>query len=307
MVGRRLLVVGESLVDIVTGPNGDERAPGGSPLNVAVGLARLGVPVRLATQVGDDPDGRLVVDHAAASGVELAPGSVQAGSVTSTATARLDVELAAAYDFDLGWDPVVPPLPEDPLGLHVGSLGTVVEPGRRAVLDLLADAARDDVFVSYDPNVRPAFPTTWQEARRVAAQANLVRLSDDDLAQLAPQVATADLAQVLLAADRTELVVVTRGGLGAFAFTADDTIDIVAPPVRVVDTVGAGDTFMAALLSILHEWELLTAGTGALGALDGDRLRLLLSGAADAAAVTVGRRGANPPTRSELPPAWPAG
>jgi fructokinase len=303
----RMLVIGESLVDVVETPDGLLRLPGGSPLNVAVGLARLEVPTLLATELGADDNGRLVADHLAASGVQLAPGAVRAGVRTSTATVGMDEAGNATYTFDLTWDPDLPTLPRDVAALHVGSLGTVLEPGRRAVLEVLETSAADEVLVSYDPNLRPGFLPTWQEVRTVAARADLVKLSEDDLRALHgedPDVE--ELARELLAADRTELVVVTHGGSGASAFTAGDAVDVPAPGASVVDTVGAGDSFTAALLAVLDGWDLVGSERGALDALDRDRLALLLSGAARAAATTVGRRGANPPTRGELPPTWPA-
>jgi fructokinase len=91
------------------------------------------------------------------------------------------------------------------------------------------------------------------------------------------------------------------------AFTEDSTIEVAAPPTDVVDTVGAGDSFMASMLTLLCEWGVVREGIGAIAALADDRVRLLVHGAARAAAVTCSRRGANPPTRQELPPTWPVG
>jgi fructokinase len=294
------VVVGEALVDIVQ-PVDEEptHAPGGSPMNVAVGLARLAVPTLLVTELGDDPYGIQVADHLRESGVELAEGSVRPGRRTSTATARLGHDRAATYDFDLTWDLERRQLPDEVSGLHVGSLGAVLAPGRAAVLDLIAQAAQAGAFVSYDPNVRPAFMPTWDEVAEVARFAQVVKLSDEDLALLRPETSTSQVAHDLLAAERTTLVVVTRGELGAMAFTDRTNLEVVAPRTELVDTVGAGDSFMAALIAVLLEW-------GAPSALDGQQLRTLLDAAGLAAAVTCSRRGANPPTRRELPSGWPA-
>jgi fructokinase len=296
----RFVVVGEALVDVVHPVDAEPtHAPGGSPMNVAVGLARLDVPTTLVTELGDDPYGVQVADHIRESGVELAEGSVRAGHRTSTATARLGHDRAATYDFDLTWDLERRQLPDDVSGLHVGSLGAVLAPGRAAVLDLLAQAAAAGAFVSYDPNVRPAFMPTWDEVAEVARFAQLVKLSDEDLGLLRPETSTSTVAHDLLAAERTTLVVVTRGELGAMAFTDRTRIEVVAPRTELVDTVGAGDSFMAALVAVMLEW-------GTPRELDGDRLRTMLDAAALAAAITCSRRGANPPTRRELPPGWPA-
>ena len=311
MTGGRFVVIGESLVDIVVPVEGERViAPGGSPLNVAVGLARLEIPTLLVTQLGDDPYGELVARHAVESAVLLAEGSVRPGRRTSTATALLDAGHAATYEFDLTWDIDRQSLPDDAVGVHVGSLGAALRPGRDAVLDLLAQAA--DLFVSFDPNVRPAFvedpAAAWRDLLEVAAMARLVKCSEEDFEALRPGEDEAALAAEILAAPATELLVVTKGGAGASAYRRDARVDVPAPRTTVVDTVGAGDSFMAGLLAVLWDWGLTEAGEeGSLEALDEARVALLLEGAVTAAAVTVARRGANPPTRLELPPTWPSG
>ena len=297
--GKRFLVVGESLVDIVHPLDAEPTvAPGGSPMNVAVGLARLGVPTTLVTELGDDPHGDLVVDHVRASGVDLSEDSVRSGGRTSTATARLGADGAASYEFELSWGLDAQSLPADVPGLHVGSLGAVLAPGRASVLDLLEQARGAGVLVSYDPNVRPAFLPTWADIAAVAEHADVVKMSDEDLELLRPDTATAAVAHELLGNGRTRLVVVTRGAHGAMAFTTETNVEVEAPPTALVDTVGAGDSFMAALVAVLLEWETPRE-------LDAAQLRTLLEAAALAAAITCSRRGANPPTRRELPPGWP--
>jgi fructokinase len=304
-------VVGESLVDVVVPADGTAtRAVGGSCLNVAVGLARLDVPTTLVTRIGNDDLGRLVAGHLAESGVVLSDGSVVAGAPTSTATARLDEHHAATYDFELTWDLPAQELPDPTTGLHVGSIGASLEPGRTAVRDLVRRAAEAGLFVSYDPNIRPAFvrdrDEAWSDLCDLARRSRLVKLSDEDLALLRPGAEEEEACRSLLDGD-TELVVLTRGASGATAFTEGATLLVPAPSVDVVDTVGAGDSFMAAAIALLVGWGVVTDGVGAVRALDDDRVRLLLRGAMAAAAVTCSRRGANPPTRRELPTTWPAG
>jgi fructokinase len=307
------LVVGESLVDVVVPSDGSPRhdAVGGSCLNVAVGLARLDVPTTLVTLLGDDAFGELCADHVRASGVTLSEGSVVPGRTTSTATAHLDEQHAATYEFDLVWDLPAQELPDDLLGIHVGSLGASLQPGRAAVVDLVRRAVEDDVFVSYDPNIRPAFlddrEAAWADVVEIAHLARLVKLSDEDLRLLRPDASEEDVCRELLAGTDTELVILTRGAQGAVAFTDGATLPVPAPPTDLVDSVGAGDSFMAATLAMLCDWGVVADGEGAVRALDDDRVRLLVRGAATAAAVTCSRRGANPPTRQELPTTWPAG
>ena len=307
----RFLVVGESLVDVVVPVDGTrENAVGGSCLNVAVGLARLDVATTLVTRLGDDDLGDQVVEHLTASNVQLAEGSVAVGGRTSTATAHLDEHRAASYDFDLVWDLPPQQVPPDVLGVHVGSLGAILAPGRASVLDLVERAAEDGVFVGYDPNIRPFFvddvEAAWRDVVRIGGSARLLKLSDEDLRHLRPDHDPGEACRELLEGRHTELVVLTRGGDGATAYAEGTTVDVPAPATEVVDTVGAGDSFMAAMLALLVDWGVLVDGYGALAALDDDRFRVLVEGAVSAAALTCSRRGANPPTRRELPPTWPA-
>jgi fructokinase len=312
-VDASFVVAGESLVDIVVPADGGPRhdAVGGSCLNVAVGLARLGVPTVLLTRVGADKYGDLVVEHVQASDVVLAEGSVVPEGRTSTATAYLDEQHAATYDFEIVWDLPRQKLPAQAFGVHVGSLGATLAPGRGSVVDLVQQAVAEEVFVSYDPNIRPFFlddpDAAWRDVVELGQGARLLKLSDEDLTLLRPGADAEAVCRELLAGEETELVVLTRGPQGAVGFTDGATVEVAAPPTDVVDTVGAGDSFMAGMLALLYEWGVVSGGQGALSALDDDRVRLLVKGAVTAAAVTCSRRGANPPTRRELPPTWPAG
>jgi fructokinase len=307
------VVAGESLVDIVIPADGgeEEDAVGGSCLNVAVGLARLDVPTTLVTRIGDDRLGSLILEHLRGSAVMVPDDAVVAGGTTSTATAHLDAQHAATYEFDLHWELPAQRLAPDTVGLHVGSLGATLQPGRDSVVDLVDQAVSAGTFVSYDPNIRPFFledpETAWREVLDLGRGARLVKLSDEDLELLRPGGKPEEVCRELLAGDETELVVLTRGAEGAVAFAEDSTIEVPAPPTQVVDTVGAGDSFMASMLALLCEWGVVSGGTGALAALADERVRLLVQGAARAAAVTCSRRGSNPPTRRELPPTWPVG
>lgn len=304
-----IVVAGEALVDVVTEADGTvTETPGGSPLNVAVGLGRLDVPATLYCQLGEDDRAGVLVSHVAASGAQLVAAPTSTGR-TSTAVATLDASGAARYDFDLEWS-----LPRQQLptcdGVHVGSLGTVLEPGRDSVLDLVDQARSRGLLVSLDVNVRPAFlpdvDEAWRRTRELAARVPLVKLSDEDALALQPGASVDDTARTLLAAGDTALVLLTRGPHGATAFSSAGEVSVEPRPTTVVDTVGAGDSFMAATLAQLHD-----AGTyaapQALGELDGDALRRLIAGAVEVAAITCERRGADPPTRAELPGGWPTG
>jgi fructokinase len=307
-----IVVAGESLVDIVIDADGDTvvEAVGGSPFNVALALARLDVPVALLTQTGHDEYGGRVADRLAGSGAELVAAATASGR-TATATATLARDGSAAYDFELEWSLPHQQLPACDV-LHVGSLAAVLEPGRTTVLDLVEQAWARGVFVSYDPNVRPAFVddrrSAWRDLETLADRATMVKLSEEDVAALHPGADPDDIARSLLAGERTELVLLTRGADGASAYALAGTtelhVEAPAPPVAVVDTIGAGDAFTAGALTVLLE----SGAVGDFGAgMPGDEtsLEALLRAAMQVAAVTCSRRGAEPPTRAELPAGWP--
>ena len=213
----RILVVGESLVDItVDGENVSVR-PGGSPLNVAVGLARLGVSTTLMTQLGDDEHGELVRAHLAASGVDVV--LLGSSARTASATARLSRDGHASYSFDLRWDPPPQSLPDGYDVLHVGSLGSTVPPGSDVVARLVREASEGEVAVSVDPNVRPAMAPDIEDLRRrvdqLLAHADVVKLSDEDAQVLWPGRSPDRVLDEVLNAGTPDLAVITGGRAGA--------------------------------------------------------------------------------------------
>lgn len=302
----RALVVGEALVDVVLRPGAEPAEhPGGSPANVAIGLGRLGRRVDLLTWLADDAHGDLVRAHLAGSDVHVRTGD-RAPDRTPVARAHLDADGAATYEFDLTWD-----LPgrwdegaDAPLVVHTGSIATVIEPGGEAVARLLADR-RATSTLTYDPNLRPALMGSPEETlpvvERLVALADVVKVSDEDLAWLHPGVAPVEIAQDWLRRGPS-LVVVTLGGEGALALTAGgDEVMVTAPPVEVADTVGAGDSFMAALVDGLWGADLLGADARErLRAIDRPTVERVLVRCAVVAAITVSRAGANPPTSADL-------
>lgn len=301
---RRVLVVGESLVDVVDDGGDVVEHVGGSAANVAVALARLGVRASLATRLGDDDRGHRVLGHLRRNGVALYDDPVGAAS-TSTAVATIGADRAATYAFDLTWDlPRLAVGDRPPDALHVCSIGAVLPPGCEAVVDVARRLA-GEALVSYDLNLRPQVTGLDAEVRAridaLVGLADLVKASDEDLALLRPDL-TVEEAAAWLASAGPVAVVITRGGAGATWFAPGGRSDVAVPRVRVVDTVAAGDTFGAAVLAGLAERGLL--GTGArdrLAALDDGERTTLLRWAAGAAAVTVSRAGADPPYRRELP------
>ncbi|MGW1342315.1 carbohydrate kinase family protein [Kribbella sp. NPDC002412] len=311
-----VLVVGEALVDIVgsahkTTRNGNSKTkatPGGSPANVAVGLARLGVPTELVTRFGTDAYGDQLGAHLFGNGVQLAPGSVDPGFRTSTATATLDAAGVASYQFDITWEPPALSLSRGCPAIHTGSIATVLEPGAAAIHAFLKSMADQPVTVTLDPNARPTITpdpvSTWAAVRELAALSDLVKLSDEDCEFLRPGLSADEIAAELLSADRTRCVVITRGGDGAIGISREARVEVTAPRIQVVDTVGAGDSFMAALIAGLHARGLL--GPTRLAGLTEADLRDVVDYAVKAAAITCTRHGADPPTADEHIATWGA-
>jgi len=299
-----VLVVGEALIDVVHRADGTvDHLPGGSLANVALTLGRLERTTTLATWIGDDDAGATIRRWLGESGVELAPGSTGAAS-TSTATARLDAEGAATYDFEVEWRvPAGTAVTLATLAVHTGSIAAVLEPGASAVYALVK-AARATATITYDPNVRPALMGDPVDARRsierLVALADVVKVSDEDLAWLVPGMESVEVARDWLALGPA-VVVVTLGGDGAVAFTAARELSVAAPRTQVVDTVGAGDSFMGALVDGLWEAGLLGSGRrSALRAIDSSVLQHVLEACVEVAAITVSRAGANPPDVGDL-------
>lgn len=305
-----LTVMGEALVDIVTRDGATPRThPGGSPLNVAVGLSRLGHATRFVGRYGNDEHGTVIDEHLRESGVELPVGPDD--SPTSVAESVLDDDGAPTYRFRLDWNldaakDQLPDLLAETDLLHVGSIGAMLEPGASTVLEAVRQAA-GHALISYDPNCRPTIipdagdARSWAES--VVAVSDVVKASDEDLLWLYPHRTVEESARAWLDLGAS-LVVVTRGQLGPWALTRatdPDGVRVAPPQVTVADTVGAGDALMAALLSGLVDRGLCGTGVGPeLRELGEHDLREILTRAAAAAAITVSRDGADTPTREDL-------
>ncbi|MFJ6279547.1 MAG: carbohydrate kinase family protein [Actinomycetes bacterium] len=301
-----LTVIGEALIDEVLSDTAPLRAHvGGSPLNVAVGLARLGHPTQFLGRFGDDEYGRRIHQHLSANAV-LAPVPPDA-LPTSVASARLDPVGGANYTFQLAWElPHLASRAELFNGstlVHTGSIASMLAPGARDVLAAIR-SVRPAATVSYDPNCRPTIIKdvgyAREQAEKFVALSDVVKASDEDLEWLYPGQDHRESARRWLGLGPA-VVVVTRGSRGPWAVVDRGECEVPAAAARVVDTVGAGDSFMAALLSAVVDRE-LDGGQrrNELRALSVEQMQDVLAFASAAAAVTVSRAGANPPTRDEL-------
>ncbi len=308
-VSPSVLVIGEALMDLVIHSGHDlkdaEAVPGGSPANVALALGRLGLSVDLVTWIGLDQFGHQIREHLEDSHVRI-DGASAGAARTSTAEAYLDEQGAASYIFKLEWAPRAPiAVPETALVAHTGSIGSVIQPGSTAVLDAFK-RARETALTTYDPNARPSLMGSREEARATieafVAQSDVVKVSDEDLEWLFPQQDPLDSAKQWMERFSPALLVVTRGGEGPVAWTSQGAkAELMPESVSVVDTVGAGDTFMGGLIDALWRRDLVGRDAAqAVRDLSDEQLLSILSDASELASIVVQRRGANPPWAVEL-------
>lgn len=304
-----VVVIGESLVDIIGDPRQPEAVqvhPGGSPLNMAVGAARLGLQTSLVTHFAADRHGLLIGEHLRSNGVHVINNG--GTSPTSTALATLGPDGAADYTFSVTWDVSNASLQalaaiRDSTHIHTGSIATVLPPGDQATLGLVR-AAGGHATISYDPNCRPAISPNAAAARRQAerfvAASDVVKASDEDLRWLYPDRNPEETLAVWLGLGPA-IVALTRGASGPVMLSRQGRVELAAEPIAVADTVGAGDSYMAALVSGLSQLGAL--GGGGRRRLEGLTLAELQAVAAyanRAAAVTCSRPGANLPGKDEL-------
>ena len=305
--GPHILAIGEALIDVVMTyeqPDFPVEIPGGSPANVALTLGRLGRPVALATWIGLDERGRLIDFHMNDSDVHVTAAS-RGASHTSTALARLDESGAASYTFDLEWAPT-PPIKVPPTAqiLEAGSISAIIEPGASAVLDALT-RGREHALVCFDPNARPSIMGEPEAAlasiERFIALADVVKVSDEDIEWLTGGAPIDEVVDRWLGMGPS-LVVITRGKHGSDVATVSGLRFTKTPAdVPVVDTVGAGDSFMGGIIDAM--WGMGLRGGEAretLRTLPEEQVRAIIDRASAVSDVTVSRKGANPPWAHEL-------
>ncbi|HEY8017726.1 MAG TPA: carbohydrate kinase [Dongiaceae bacterium] len=307
-----ILVAGEALFDLfVSADDGSgfafDARPGGSPFNVAIGLARLGQSTAFLGGLSVDFLGGRLMRLLAAEGVGT--NFIQhRRQPTTLSVVGLNSEGAAAYAFTGdGADRVVladdiPALPADCRAIHLGSFSAVLEPIGSS-LDSLLRRESGRRLIAYDPNIRitiePDIEVWRRKLESLLPLVHLLKISLEDFNLLFPGADPSQMARRWLGRG-PRLVVLTRGSEGAWGWTATAEVEMAAVPTELVDTVGAGDSYQAALLAGLAEtWRL---NPTALSALTPANLAQLLAFAGTAAAITCSRRGADLPRRNELPP-----
>jgi fructokinase len=294
-------VAGEVLIDLI--PEGANRKPlvGGGPANSAKALAKLGIDTQFIDGISSDLDGQMAKNELNASGVKLdyvkysdKPTCLAIVSLNESGSATYEfvIENTATFDFTSEWLPN--PQTEVPSLLHVGTLATVIEPGASVLFDWAQSVAKVAPIV-FDPNIRPAVISDRdlyvKQVERWVAISSAVKVSDDDIKWLYPSL---DIEQVVndWLIKGPSLIVVTYGDKGLSGYREFEKVIVDAVKVKVADAVGAGDTVGAILVEAIVK--------DGLDILMGMRLETMLKRAAKAAAITVSRIGANPPTSEEL-------
>jgi len=294
-------VAGEVLIDLI--PEGAGRKPivGGGPANTAKALSKLGIETQFIDGISSDQYGQMAMNNLESTGVKLdyvkysdRPTCLAIVSLSElgSATYEFVIENTATFDFTLDWLPN--PQTERLSLLHIGTLATVIEPGA-SVLFEWAQSVAQVVPIVFDPNIRPAVINDRAQyvaqIERWVAISSAVKVSDEDIRWLFPSLEIDQIINNWLKKGPS-LVVVTYGDKGLTGHRKNERVSVDAVKVKVVDTVGAGDTVGAILVEAIVN--------DGLDSLTGSRLETVLKRAAKAAAITVSRVGANPPTSEEL-------
>ncbi len=306
-----IAVIGEALIDLVADASGSLSArPGGGPYNTARTIGRLGLAVTFAGRLADDSFGRLLHAGLAESGVTAGISRLSAAP-TTLAVAGIGADGSAEYRFyldgtsaaDLEYRELLGALGPGLTAVHVGTLGLVLEPIATSISWLATAGLPPGALLMLDPNCRPgaisARATYLIRLTRLVGRADIVKASAEDLAYISPGQSAVDAARGLLSAG-ARLVLVTDGPRPARAFLGSgDVLAGQVPEVEVADTIGAGDAFGGAFLA----W--WTAhGHGRPGLAEPPLVQAALDFAAQVAALTCTRVGADPPRAAELPQEW---
>lgn len=309
-----ICVGGENLIDHVTRDGDVSALAGGSPFNVAMALGRQQANVHYLTPISTDEWGDLLADTLVSSGVKLAGGRVDAPTTIARVTVTNGIpsyvfERDGTAERRITAASLSSAMPSETRALHTGSLALTDGADADAWEETCKAAYAAGTLVSLDPNVRLSVITDIDAYRarifRMMKSVHVLKLSDEDLEGLCPDMPQDKALDHVKAQSSAALVVMTKGPDGAIAMRSDVSVDIPAPPVPgLVDTVGAGDTFMATLLAGLARISVLSAD--ALTVLNAEQVEALIRRAGMAAALNCSRAGCNPPTLAELDTAMAA-
>ena len=298
---RQVWVAGEVLIDLI--PDGLERKPivGGGPANTAKALSKIGIDTQFIDGVSTDDYGQMAKNELVASGVKLdhvkysdKPTCLAIVSLSDSGSASYEfvIENTATFDFTSDWLPN--PQSERPSLLHIGTLATAIEPGASVLFEWAQSVAKIAQIV-FDPNIRPAVVSDRKQyvmqVERWILISSAVKVSEEDIKWLYPSLEIEQVVNNWLAKGPS-LIVVTYGENGLVGYRVGEKVSVDAVKVSVADTVGAGDTVGAILVEAIVK--------DGLNTLSGVRLEMMLKRAAKAAAITVSRSGANPPTLKEI-------
>ena len=294
-------VAGEVLIDLI--PHGLDRKPivGGGPANTAKALSRLGIDTQFIDGISTDDFGQMAKGELVSADVKLdyvkysdKPTCLAIVSLSDSGSASYEfvIENTATFDFTSDWLPN--PQSERPSLLHIGTLATAIEPGAAVLFEWAQSVAKFAPIV-FDPNIRPAVITDRdiyvKQVERWVSISSAVKVSDEDIRWLYPSLEIDQVVNNWLEKGPT-LIVVTYGDKGLAGYRQSEKVRVDAVEVAAADTVGAGDTVGAILVEAIVK--------DGLNTLSGVRLEMMLKRAAKAAAITVSRSGANPPTLKEI-------
>ncbi|MCM2291534.1 carbohydrate kinase [Allorhizobium sp. BGMRC 0089] len=305
-----ILCCGEALIDMLPrettkGEAGFAPYAGGAVFNTAIALGRLGVETGFFTGLSDDMMGDILRKTLQQSHVDFSYCATLSRPTTIAFVKLVDGHATYAfYDENTAGRMIteadLPALGADCEALHFGAISLIPEPCGSTYESLMAREHQTRV-ISLDPNIRPGFikdkASHLARIRRMAAMADIVKFSDEDLAWFGLEGNEETLARHWLH-HGAKLVIVTRGAEGAAGYTAQHKVEVASEKVTVVDTVGAGDTFDAGVLASLKMQNLLTKQQ--VASLNEEQIAKALSLGSKAAAVTVSRAGANPPFAHEI-------
>lgn len=299
---QNILVIGEALVDKIYNPQEDsiKILVGGSPANVAKGLSRLGCSVELVSWLAQDKYGKIIAQELHNDGVYL-PKTIFKAEETSTAHVMITEDGSASYKFELDWQ--LPSMPTDhkPAWIHTGSIASVLEPGASQLLDYLSHSSLPPL--SFDPNIRTQIinntTVAKQSIHQFLAISSLVKMSNEDAQWLYPGYTSYEIWKKLQNLG-VKIFALTKGEEGAEIW-GPDNIHCSQPnyPGKLVDTVGAGDSFMAALIYAIMV-NLINKESVDFGDINREKLAKILDFCLKVAAKTVSRAGANPPSLKEI-------